>query len=65
MSAPFEGLGRSRLGRGAVGDAIAFNDPGTGFRGWRRRLPEGRQAVTPCVDGGRLFIGGGFGSHAF
>jgi Ca-activated chloride channel family protein len=48
-----------------IGEARAFEDAETGFRGWRQALPRGRQAVTPCVEGGRLFIGGGFGSHRF
>jgi Ca-activated chloride channel family protein len=52
---------RPRVTRGAN----PFTDAATGCRGWRQSLPEQRQAVTPCIDGGRLFVGGGFGSHSF
>jgi Ca-activated chloride channel family protein len=34
-----------------------------GRLGWRVRLPGGRPLATPAVAGGRVFIGGGFGSH--
>ena len=45
--------------------AWRFRDADTGFCGWRQPLPERRPAVTPCADGDRLFVGGGFGSHSF
>ena len=34
-------------------------------RGWKRRLPGGRPLATPAVVDGRIFVGGGFGSHEF
>jgi Ca-activated chloride channel family protein len=38
----------------AIGEARAFEDAETGLRGWRRARPRERQAVTPCVEGGRV-----------
>jgi outer membrane protein assembly factor BamB len=58
-------------GRGAVRSAEAsvaagrperVGDP-EGRLGWRVRLPGGRPLATPAVSGGRVFVGGGFGSH--
>jgi Ca-activated chloride channel family protein len=45
--------------------ARRFLDPVTGFRGWVRPIPGGREVVTPCVADGCVFVGGGFGSHEF
>lgn len=42
-----------------------FADASTGFSGWVQDIPGNREVVTPCVDGDRLFVGGGFGSHEF
>src|SRR5215831_5725858 len=33
--------------------------------GWRLTIPGGRPLATPAVAGGRLFLGGGFGSYDF
>src|SRR5438552_10724499 len=33
--------------------------------GWRVRIPGGRPLATPAVGGGRVFLGGGFGSYDF
>jgi outer membrane protein assembly factor BamB len=33
--------------------------------GWRLRLPGGLPLATPAVAGGRVFLGGGFGSYEF
>jgi Ca-activated chloride channel family protein len=38
---------------------------GGSLRGWSLKLPGGRPLATPAVDGGIVFIGGGFGSHEF
>jgi Ca-activated chloride channel family protein len=43
----------------------SFKDSRTGFSGWLADLPERRGLCTPAVDGGRLFVGAGFGSYAF
>ena len=36
-----------------------------GRSGWAMRLPGGRPIATPACADGRLFVGGGFGSHEF
>jgi outer membrane protein assembly factor BamB len=33
--------------------------------GWKTRIPGGRPLATPAVAGGRVFVGGGFGSYEF
>lgn len=35
------------------------------LEGWCLRLPGGRPLATPALAGGRLFLGGGFGSYDF
>jgi Ca-activated chloride channel homolog len=53
---------REKYGDGAP---QAFKDKNTGFAGWRVQL-EPRQGVpTPAVSDGRVFVGGGFGTHDF
>jgi Ca-activated chloride channel family protein len=42
-----------------------FNDRDTGFGGWRVQLELQRGIPTPAISDGRLFVGGGFGSHDF
>ena len=37
----------------------------SGRLGWRLRVPGGRPLAAPAVAGGRVFLGGGFGSHEF
>ncbi len=34
-------------------------------KGWKVTIPEDRPLATPAVVGGKLFIGGGFGSYEF
>ncbi len=36
-----------------------------GLRGWRLRFPSPLPLATPAVASGRVFVGGGYGSHAF
>ncbi len=33
--------------------------------GWKLRIPGGRPLATPAYADGRIFVGGGFGSHEF
>src|SRR4051794_7651477 len=33
--------------------------------GWKTSIPGHRPLATPAVVGGRIFLGGGFGSHEF
>jgi Ca-activated chloride channel family protein len=41
-----------------------FDTP-DGRSGWAVRFPSGRPLATPAYGDGRLFVGGGFGSHEF
>src|SRR3954447_13065831 len=34
-------------------------------KGWKPRVPGGWPLATPAVVGGKVFLGGGFGSHEF
>jgi Ca-activated chloride channel family protein len=38
---------------------------GDGREGWVVRIPGGRPLATPAYSKGRLFVGGGYGSHEF
>jgi outer membrane protein assembly factor BamB len=38
---------------------------GDGREGWVVRIPGGRPLATPAYSNGRLFVGGGYGSHEF
>jgi Ca-activated chloride channel family protein len=42
-----------------------FVTPDGRIKGWKARVPGGRPLATPAVVGGRVFLGGGFGSHEF
>lgn len=42
-----------------------FADKVGRLKGWRVKLPGGRPLATPAVVGGRVFLGGGFGSYDF
>ena len=55
----------TRTGRrdGYAGEAEPFLDERTGFRGWRFWVGAGRGIPTPAVVDGRVYFGGGFGSH--
>jgi outer membrane protein assembly factor BamB len=37
----------------------------TGRTGWKVAIPGGRPLATPALAGGRVFLGGGFGSYDF
>jgi Ca-activated chloride channel family protein len=43
----------------------SFTTPDGRFSGWRTALPCGRPLATPALADGRVFLGGGFGSHEF
>jgi Ca-activated chloride channel family protein len=44
---------------------VAFASPDGSLRGWKVGIPGRRPLATPAVADGRLFLGGGFGSHEF
>ena len=48
-----------------VAEPTPFQDADSGLRGWQVRIPGGRPLATPAVVGGRVFVGGGFGSYEF
>ncbi len=45
--------------------AVPFITPEGRVKGWKTRVPGGRPLVTPAVVDGKVFLGGGFGSHEF
>jgi Ca-activated chloride channel family protein len=44
---------------------VAFTSPDGLMRGWKVTIPGQRPLATPAVADGRVFLGGGFGSHEF
>jgi outer membrane protein assembly factor BamB len=54
---------RGKLPR--VGDPAPFQSKDGGRRGWKVTIPGSRPLATPAVAGGRVFLGGGFGSYDF
>lgn len=49
----------------AVADAVPFQTPDGKVKGWKVTVPGNRALATPAVVGGKVFVGGGFGSHEF
>jgi Ca-activated chloride channel family protein len=54
-----------RGGEAQVGDAVAFRSKDDGKKGWKVVLAGNRPLATPAVVEGKVFLGGGFGSHEF
>jgi Ca-activated chloride channel homolog len=48
----------------AIGDPVPLKT-NEGKVGWKMVLPGNRPLATPALDDGKVFIGGGFGSHEF
>ena len=46
-------------------DPVAFTSKTGGKKGWKVVIPGKRPLATPAVVDGRVFLGGGFGSHEF
>src|SRR5262245_7481590 len=61
MQNPFQRFRNPR----PVHSPTAFHDDTTGFNGWRIVLGPGCGVPTPALGGGRLLVGGGFGSYDF
>jgi Ca-activated chloride channel family protein len=57
--------GQQRGGEPQAGDPIAFRSKDGGKKGWKVVIPGGRPLATPAVVDGKVFLGGGFGSHEF
>ncbi len=45
-------------------EAVSFSTP-DGKKGWVLKIPGGRPIATPAYADGKLFVGGGYGSHEF
>jgi Ca-activated chloride channel family protein len=45
--------------------AVPFTASEGRIKGWKTQVPGGRPLATPAVVDGRVFLGGGFGSHEF
>jgi len=48
-----------------VADPVAFATKDGKIKGWKVVIPGERALATPAVVGGKVFVGGGFGSHEF
>jgi Ca-activated chloride channel family protein len=48
-----------------VADAVPFQTKDGKIKGWKIVIPGNRPLATPAVVDGKVFIGGGFGSHEF
>jgi Ca-activated chloride channel family protein len=48
-----------------VGDPQPFTSQDGKLKGWKLAIPGNRPLATPSVVDGKVFIGGGFGSHEF
>lgn len=48
-----------------IADPRPFTGQDGKRKGWKVTIPDGHALATPAVVGGKLFIGGGFGSHEF
>ena len=51
--------------RSTAGPLVLHREQFGPFAGWRVRVPGDRGIPTPAVSGGRVFVGGGFGSYDF
>jgi Ca-activated chloride channel family protein len=47
-----------------IGDPVPLTTK-EGKKGWKITIPGNRPLATPAVVGGKVFLGGGFGSHEF
>src|SRR5207253_887606 len=48
-----------------VADPVPFTSKDGKMKGWKVVIPGNRPLATPAVVEGKVFIGGGFGSHEF
>ncbi len=46
-------------------DAVAFRTKDGSRKGWKVVIPGNRPLATPAIVDGKVFLGGGFGSHEF
>jgi Ca-activated chloride channel family protein len=55
----------SQRGEGQAGNGVEFRSKDGKKKGWKVVIPGNRPLATPAVVEGKVFIGGGFGSHEF
>ncbi|HEV3263872.1 MAG TPA: PQQ-binding-like beta-propeller repeat protein [Gemmataceae bacterium] len=48
-----------------VAAPVPFKSKDSKIKGWKIVIPGGRPLATPAVVDGKVFVGGGFGSHEF
>jgi outer membrane protein assembly factor BamB len=48
-----------------VADPKPFTSQDGKIKGWRLTVPGNRPLATPAIVNGKVFLGGGFGSHEF
>lgn len=48
-----------------VADPVAFTSKDGKVKGWKVVIPGNRPLATPAVVDGKVYVGGGFGSHEF
>ncbi len=62
---PFNNPYNSRGGDSQACDPVAFKSKDGNKKGWKVVIPGKRPLATPAVVDGKVFLGGGFGSHEF
>jgi Ca-activated chloride channel family protein len=65
--APSQKNGDSQRGQddNAVGEPAVFKSKDGTRKGWKVVIPGNRPLATPAIADGKVFLGGGFGSHEF
>src|SRR5262245_24133194 len=57
-----QGKGQGQMVKAGEPESITTKE---GKKGWKVTIPGNRPLATPALADGKLFIGGGFGSHEF
>ena len=56
---------QQRAAAAQIGNPEPFTSKDGKIKGWKLTIPGSRPLATPCVVKGKVFVGGGFGSHEF
>jgi outer membrane protein assembly factor BamB len=64
-NAPQGGAAIPQEQAGKISDPAPFSTKDGKKKGWKVVIPGNRPLATPAVVGGKVFVGGGFGSHEF
>jgi Ca-activated chloride channel homolog len=62
---PTQALQTSQAATPAGFSPVSFRSPDGKISGWRVTIPGNRPLATPAIADGKVFLGGGFGSHEF